>query len=72
VYVCTPYHAAIMLNMCKSVKTCVTVVGGLECVIYEQSGTNKLLITEMRASQVEGAHQAGGRKGGSIALPRGR
>ncbi len=58
--------------MCRSVKTCVIVVGGLECVIYEQNGTIKLLITEMRASQVEGPCQAGGRERDSIVLPCGR
>jgi hypothetical protein len=55
-----------MPNMCRSVKTCVIVVGGLECEIYEQNGTNKLLITEMRASQVEGPYQVGGRERGNI------
>jgi hypothetical protein len=34
-YVCISCHVPIMLNMCKSVKTCVIVVGGLECVMYE-------------------------------------
>jgi hypothetical protein len=66
------YHAPIIANMCRSVKTCVIVVGGLESVIYEQNGTIKLLITGMRASQVEEPRQAGGRETGSIVLPCGR
>jgi hypothetical protein len=41
--------------MCRSFKTSVIVVGGLECVIYEQNGMDKLLITEMRANKGKGA-----------------
>ncbi len=48
------------------------VVGDLVCVIYGTAGMDKLLITEIRASQAEGSCQAGEWEGGSIALPCGK
>ncbi len=48
------------------------VVGKLECVIYGTDGTNKLLITETRASQAEVPCQAREEEGGGIALPHGK
>jgi hypothetical protein len=50
----------------------VIVAGKLVCVIYGTDITDKFLITETRASQAEGPHQAGEREGGGIALTRGK
>jgi hypothetical protein len=41
-------------------------------VIYGTDGTDKLLITETRASQAEEPCQIREREGGDMALPRGK
>jgi hypothetical protein len=50
---CILCHAPIIIKMCREPKICDIVVGKLVCVIYGTDRTNKLLITENRASQAE-------------------
>ncbi len=60
---CTMCHAPIMITSVERLKIRVIVVGKLVHIIYGTDGTNKMLITETRASLAEGPCQAGSRKG---------